>query len=441
MDTAAPDTAPPDTAAPGTAVPELDPAAVARWRESGGELVDLLTAVRRLGGVSGFRLGDRRVVLVTAPEAVHHVLALHPDRYVKRSHRLKAVLGDGMIAASGERWRTQRRVMQAQFTGQGVRRYDGLMRDAVAEIAARWTGAARTGEPRDVAADMRHFSLDVIWRSMTGRPLDPTTHREFLAAGRMVAALPAFAPATGEAPPDLTAELAQIDAVAARAIAAAREWPGPSLLHVLLAAAEEHPEYTERLIRDELVTLLAAGYETTATTLSWLFLLLHENPAERDRALATPPGSAERGTAIRALISETLRLYPAAWIMPRHAEREDVLAGYRVEAGTTILTSPYLTHRDDTAWPDPERFRPDRFAATAPRPAPGAYYPFGLGPRTCLGVQFGLREMTLLLETLLPAFTVVPHTTPAPTFGVTVRPDGPLTATITPVRTAEPLDG
>ncbi|MEU4805445.1 cytochrome P450 [Actinosynnema sp. NPDC023587] len=420
-----------DTAPPGTAVPELDPAVVGRWQRSGGELVDLLTAAQRLGGVSGFRLGNRRTVLVTAPEAVHHVLALHPDRYVKRSHRLKVVLGDGLLSASGERWRTQRRVMQAQFTGQGVRRYDGLMRDAVADVTARWAASARTGEPRDVAADMRHFSLDVIWRSMTGRPLDETTHREFLAAGRVVAALPAFAPATGEAAPDVTAELAQVDAVAARAIRAAREWPGPSLLHVLLAAAEDHPEYTERVIRDELVTLLAAGYETTATTLSWLFLLLHDNPAERDRAVAHPPGSPERAAAIRALVHETLRLYPAAWIMPRHAAQDDVLAGHRIDADTTILTSPYLTHRDETAWPEPERFRPDRFAPTAPRPPAGAYYPFGIGPRACLGIQFGLRETTLLLDALLPGFTVVPHVRPAPTFGVTVRPDGPLTATIT----------
>ncbi|MEV0678561.1 cytochrome P450 [Actinosynnema sp. NPDC050436] len=420
-----------DTAPPGTAVPELDPAHVARWQDSGGELIDLLTAAHRLGGVSGFRLGGRMTVLVTAPEAVHHVLARHPDRYVKRSHRLKAVLGDGMIAASGERWRTQRRVMQAQFTGPGVRRYDGLMRAAVAEVADRWADSARTGQPRDLGADMRHFSLDVIWRSMTGRPLDETTHREFLAAGRAVAALPAFAPATGTGPPDITAEVARIDAVAARAIAAARDWPGPSLLHVLLAAERELPEYTERLVRDELVTLLAAGYETTATTLSWLFLLLHRNPGARDRVLAHPPGSAGRTAAIRAVVDETLRLYPAAWIMPRYAAEDDVLAGYRIEADTPVLTSPYLTHRDEAAWPEPERFRPDRFAEGAPRPAAGAYYPFGIGPRTCLGIQFGLREMVLLLETLLPAFEVVPHTDPQPTFGVTVRPDGPITATVT----------
>ncbi|MGW5052589.1 cytochrome P450 [Actinokineospora sp. NPDC004072] len=410
---------------------ELDPGFMAGWRSSGGGLVELLAAAQRLGGVSGFRVGDRPVVLVTEPAAVHHVLALHPDRYVKRSHRLKVVLGDGLLTASGERWRMQRRVMQAQFTRQGVRRYEGLMREAVTEIVGRWSASARSGEPRDIAADMRHFSLDVIWRSMTGRPLDETTHREFLAAGRIAAALPAFAPATGEAAPDVSAELAQVEAVAERAIAAAREWPGPSLLHVLLAAAQEHPGYTDRLVRDELVTLLAAGYETTATTLSWLFLLLRDNPVELDRVLAFPEDSPERAAGIRALIDEALRLYPAAWIMLRYAAEDDVLAGHRIDADTTVIVSPYLTHRDEAVWPEPERFRPERFLESAPRPAPGAYYPFGTGPRTCLGFLFGLREMTMLLQTLLPAFEVDLHTRPEPVFGVTVRPDGPLTATIT----------
>ena len=408
-------------------VPELDPAAVARWHKSGGQLVDLLTEAKRLGGVSAFRVGDRRMVLVTEPRAVQHVLAQHPERYVKRSHRLRVLVGDGVVAAEGEQWRKQRKVLQAQFTGQGVRRYDELMAASAAQTVQRWADSARAGEPRDLDADMRHFSFDIIWRCMTGRPLDDTTHREFLAANKVLNELPAFAPATGGTKLDMDAEVAQVDVVAERAIAAARDSAGPSLLHVLLTAADEHPEYTDRLIRDELVTLLGAGYETSATTLTWLFQLLQDNPAVLDWLLA----ASDRTEAIRAVLNETMRLYPVVWIMPRYAAEDDDLVGYPIEADTPILTSAYLTHRDPSVWTDPDEFRPQRFIDNRERLAPGTFYPFGLGPRTCLGMQFALREMTVLLEALLPAFTVNVDTVGVePKFGVILRPDRELVATV-----------
>ncbi|MFI9273295.1 cytochrome P450 [Kitasatospora sp. NPDC052896] len=419
--------------------PELDPCAIRRWREEGGELIDLLTRARALGGVSTLRLGPTPTVLVTDPGAIQHVLAQHADRYVKRSHRLRALLGDGVLSASGEPWKKQRRFLQAHFTGQGIRRFERQMQDAARRTAERWAHAARTGQVRDIGEDLRFFSLDTIWRSLTGHQVDEDTYRQLQVTDTVFAALPPFPPANAGPQPDLTAGLAEIDAVAAGAIAHARANPpgpdGPGLLHTLLAAAAEHPEYTERLIRDELVTLLVAGYETTATTLSWLYLLLAEHPEQRAWALAAgPAGSPARAEAVRALISETLRLYPAAWLMPRYATEDDTLAGHRIEAGSSILTCPYLTHRDPLLWPDPDHFRPRRFLGTDHRPTqPGAYYPFGIGPRACLGMQFALREMTVLLDHLLPAFTPAPRTTvPArAVFAITVHPDGPIPATIT----------
>ncbi|MCZ4515780.1 cytochrome P450, partial [Streptomyces sp. ActVer] len=243
----------------------------------------------------------------------------------------------------------------------------------------------------------------------------------------------------GPAREAVAADLARIDAVARHAIEAARGGAagpdGPGLLHVLLDAAAEHPEYTDRLIRDELVTLLAAGHETTATTLNWLYLLLDRNPGAREQALAAGgEGSPERRQAIQALIHETLRLYPSAWILPRHAAEDDTLAGYAVEAGTDLLVCPYLTHRDPELWPDPEHFDPQRFITPDARPThPGAYFPFGIGPRACLGLQFALRESTVLLEHLLPAHTPVFSSTPTKAVhGFTVRPDGPTPATLAP---------
>ncbi len=328
-------------------------------------------------------------------------------------------------------------MLQAQFTGPGMRRYEQRITAAARRAADRWAGYARTGEQIDLGDEMRHFALDTIWRALTGHPLDPATERELDRIATVVAALPQL-PDGEQAGGAVAEDLARIDAVAHAAIAAARRHEdgpdGPGVLRVLLDAAEQHPEYTERLIRDELVTLLVAGHETTATTLTWLYLLLDREPGARRWALdAGPEGSPERREAVQALVSETLRLYPSAWILPRHALTDDTLAGHRVEAGTDLLVCPYLTHRDPALWPDPERFDPARFGPGGSRPAQlGGYLPFGLGARACLGTQFALRESVAVLELLLPAFTVRFLDRPAgAVYSITVRPDGPTPVVLT----------
>nr|WP_246151163.1 cytochrome P450 [Streptomyces qinzhouensis] len=420
-------------------MPALDPAVVGQWRAGGGALVDLFTeAQTRLGGIVALPLGPRPTVLVTAPEAVQEVLALRPDRYVKRSHRARLLIGDGVLAATGEAWKRQRKLLQSQFTGRGMRRYEERIAVSAGITAGRWAGYAATGEVFDVGEELRRFALDTIWRSLTGYPLDSGVERDLASLPAVVAALPGLPADATAAEEAVAAELARIDALASRAVAAAREGTGPDgpgLLHVLLAAADTRPEYTDRLIRDELVTLLLAGHETTATTLTWLYLLLDRHPEARERALAAGgEGSPERRQAVQALVHETLRFYPSAWMLPRWATEDDVLAGHRIEAGTDVLVCPYLTHRSPAVWDDPERFDPERFTVPGRRPAhPGSYLPFGLGPRACLGLQFALRESAVLLERLLPAHTPRFRSVPAGTvYGITVRPDGPTPATLAP---------
>ncbi|MFI9052056.1 cytochrome P450 [Streptomyces sp. NPDC053427] len=429
---------------PGTdrPVPEAEPALVERWHSGGGELVDLLAQVReQVGGIGAFRLGPDPTVLVTDPQAVQHVLAHHPDRYVKRSHRARLLIGDGIVAATGAAWKRQRRLLQSQFTGTGMRRYEHRITEAARTTAGRWSEYARTGRTFDVGREMHRFALDTIWRSLTGHPLDEATERELASVAAVMAALPTLPADASDAQDAVAADLARIDAVARRAVEAARSGAagpdGPGLVHLLVDGSSEHPEYTDRLIRDELVTLLVAGHETTATTLTWLYLLLDRYPAARERALAAgDEGSTQRRQAVQALIHETLRLYPPAWLLPRHAAEDDTLAGYAVKAGTDILVCPYLTHRDPQLWPDPESFAPQRFTVPDGRPThPGAYLPFGIGPRACLGVQFALREATVLLEHLLPSHTVAFPSTPAKAaYGIVVRPDGPTPATLEPPR-------
>ncbi len=132
------------------------------------------------------------------------------------------------------------------------------------------------------------------------------------------------------------------------------------------------------------------------------------------------------------MISETLRLYPAVWLIPRHAAADDLLGGYRIEAGTDILVCPYLTHQDPELWPAPEQFDPARFLTAGRKPVrPGAYHPFGVGARACLGLQFAMREMAVLLDLLLPAYGITFRSTPdSVTFGANLRPEGPMPAHI-----------
>ncbi|MGW2253930.1 cytochrome P450 [Kitasatospora sp. NPDC001660] len=402
------------------AVPELAADVIEEWRAEEAELVDLLARAKRgIGGVAAFRLGPTPTVLVTDPVAVQHVLGRHPDRYVKRSHRARMLIGDGVLSTAGDAWRRQRRLLQSQFTGTGMRRYEQRIAEAAQHTADRWAGYARSGETFDVGDEMRRFALDTVWRALTGHQLDDATDHELAAVQRVVAAMPTLPTNAADARDAVAEDLARIDATARAAIDAARSSDAPGILRDLLEASSQHPEYTDQLIRDELVTLIVAGHETTATALTWLFLLLDRHPEART---ADP----------QALVGETLRLYPPAWLLPRHALEDDVLAGHRIAAGTDVLVCPYLTHRDPALWPDPDRFDPTRFTSTGTRPAHlAAYLPFGLGARACLGTQFALRETTALLERLLPTHTPTFLSTPTgAAYSITVRPDGPTPAVL-----------
>ncbi|MEX3106728.1 cytochrome P450 [Streptomyces sp. ST1015] len=404
---------------------------------SDSTLIDLLRGAQRAGPVTGLELDGQRAVLVTGAEETRALLVDGSARFTKRSHRARVLLGDGLISVSGEPWKRQRRRLQGYFTGVGLRECAPHITAAARRTADRWAGlAARDGATTDVGEDMQFFALDAIWRVLTGRELDPETSRRLATIDDVVAALPTMGtdPATDAG---LAERLAGIEEVAREVVAAAREAPaaGRGILHDLLdpALADACGPYSEDLVRDELVTLVVAGYETTATALTWLHLLLAAHPQWRAWALDSgAPGTPQRHRALQALISETLRLYPPVWLLPRHAETGGPLGGYAVEPGTRVLACPYLAQRDAERVPDPDAFDPTRFTGGA-RPAHDTHLPFGLGPRVCLGRQFALLEMETLLEALLPHH-VPDFGSPLPgaVFAATLRPRGPLTAVIRP---------
>jgi cytochrome P450 len=190
-------------------------------------------------------------------------------------------------------------------------------------------------------------------------------------------------------------------------------------------------------VRDETVSLLLGGHESTAQALTWLLYLLDVHPEARARVLAEvdqfgddPPGIADRGRFpfLSAAVQETLRLYPPFWSFPRHAAADDELGGYHVPAGATVMVCPYLTHRHPSLWDAPERFQPERFlGGTTQGARPRAsYLPFGFGPRTCIGNHMATAEIVLASAALLRRFEIerVTHALAIPEFSTTLRPRG-----------------
>jgi cytochrome P450 len=419
--------------------PELDP----RTLPPGTPLIELLTAAHRLGPVAALRLGDQSVVLVTGPEEVCQVLATGSARFTKRAHRARALLGDGLISATGEPWKRQRRRLQPYFTAVGLRSAARHITAAADRLAGHWSALAAAEATTDVGDDMRFFALDTIWRVLTGTAIDPHSAERFSAIATVVAALPTVGATSGQdTDPTVAPLLARIDRAAYELIETTREQLRSTpptgarrgLLHDLLTPGpDDKCAYADTLIRDELVTLIVAGHETTATALTWLHLLLHRHPRWRAWALARgPEGSPARQEACQALISETLRLYPPIWLIPRYVPddgRGATLGQYLIPSGTRVLTCPYLTQRSPELFPDPDSFDPARFLPGR-RLAHGAHHPFGIGPRACLGQQFALREMRAVLEVLLP---YAPHFTadpPSCRFASTLLPEGDLKAVV-----------
>jgi cytochrome P450 len=232
------------------------------------------------------------------------------------------------------------------------------------------------------------------------------------------------------------------DQLVVRAIAQrrAQEMIGNDLMTMLMVARdpETGAELSDLELRDEVVTIMGAGHETTASALSWLWHLLSIHPeveaklhSELDSVLFGRVPSLDdlaRLPYTAAVIKEAMRLYPPVWVLAREAEVEDVIGGFRIPRGSMVLVSPYVTHRHPDHWRDAERFVPERFIGDPPEPAHRfAYLPFGAGPRVCIGNAFAMMEATLIVAMVGQRFRLeAAETAPVTSPTVTLRPGGPL---------------
>jgi cytochrome P450 len=372
------------------------------------------------GDIAHYKIGWNHIVFLNHPDYIREVLVVQNDNFIKERtvRRSKMLLGEGMITSEGADHRIQRQAAQPAFHRQRIPQYAGTMVREAARMRDSW----RDGEIRDISIEMMHLTLNIVAETLFATDLRNEVNELADAINRIMGLynflvmLPAAEWLVHMRPPGLAAFVRarkRIDAVVHRMIEAHRREKADrgSLLDLMLAASPDTSAESEKSLRDQVITIFLAGYETVANALVWTWYLLSENPEcerrfheEVDRELRDRLPSYEdlpRLRYVEMVLAESMRLYPPAWAMGRRALRDFQLGEFFLPAKTTLLISQFVLHRDARFFPDPLRFDPERFTPEEKaRRAKFTYFPFGAGARQCIGESFAWMEGVLLLATL-----------------------------------------
>ena len=413
----------------------------------------------------GHRFLFREILVVSDPKGIQHVLSTNADNYRKSVYTervLKPLIGNGLFISHGELWKRQRRIAGPAFHRSKVRQFSLDMVNTAQEMVARWSNLR---EPRvELSAEMARVTAEVVTRAMFSDDLGAERATTVFEAfshyqeglGKLdiveMTGLPRWIPRLGEG--KARRAVARLDAVMDSIIDAreaekssGQEVQRNDLLQLFMDARD--PEtglgMSRDLLRDEVAVIILAGHETTANTLSWAFYLLSRHPeaeaklhAELDQVLgARVPNFDDIPNLVytRAIVDEALRLYPPVHVMSREALADDKVGRRKVRAGSTVVIAPWLLHRHQKLWTDPQAFRPERFLAPeSDSRVKYSYLPFGAGPRACLGSGFGLTESMLILAIAAQRFRLVLESDePVEALGrLTIRPHGGLPMRLEP---------
>ena len=395
------------------------------------------------------RFGPRLYTVINDADAIERVLHGNARNYKKSDgyEELRPVFGDGLLISEGETWKRNRRLIGPAFHHKALQTLCGLMIAETDRLLDGWAGKCASGEPFDLAAEMSRLTLTIVGRALFGVDLSEDAGEVGGALAvvlrfvdsRMVSLLrlPHALPLPTHV--KFRRAIAVLDAHVAGVLRERRGQPAretPDLLELLLAAQDERGGLTDTQLRDEVMTLILAGHETTATALAWAFQLLSLHPHAGTALmgeLAQLDGRApsfEELPRLRLLaqtLQETMRLRPPVWILERQAIGPDQLCGRAVEPGERVTIAPYLIHRHPDHWENPEGFDPGRFSAErAQGRHRAAYLPFGLGPRQCIGSLFAMMEGQLILARVLQRYRVelLSGALVEPELMLTLRPKG-----------------
>ena len=375
------------------------PAGAAAQRDASNRGQMLLRLAASGRDVVSYRIGAERNVLLNHPHHAQHVLGSNRDNYSKdtgANRYFRTEVADGILTADGARWRWHRTVLTPAFRDR--QRLAATAREAISSLITRFDAAADTGREVNLSAAIAEVTLAITTRALFG--MDHSLFIEHCAAlGNVLDDAGSLLPgaAAGVGPRD--ALYRQIrDAVSA----SAAEDHGPAL-----CALADDPAHAGEALHQQMVTLLLAGYETTANSLTWAWILLMQHPdiyAEWQHILDTDQTHAPELT--KAVFDETLRLYPSAWLLGRRALADDRVGDIAIPAGSAVTISPFLLHRHPQFWADAESFRPQRFLTGGVRPTHRyAYIPFGAGQRYCIGSSYAHDEAAMILTALGRRYT------------------------------------
>ena len=414
-------------------------------------------AWREFGDVVRAQMGPLSIYQFVRPEHVHHILVKHQDNYQKGlSHeKLRVPLGKGLLTSEGSLWRRQRRLMSPTFAPKSVTHFAGVMVEEADKTIKRWE-TQPPGQPVAINTEMMRLAMSAISRSMFTIDIGEeyaeagTALRHILeyANARTISLIdpPLFLPTPANR--RLKWALDTLDGFLYSIIGERRKLPaGDDLLSLLMHATDERTgqPMDERQLRDEVLITFFAGHETTAQLLTWTWYLLSQHPdvetplhEELDQTLGsrTPKTEdLENLTYTRQVLDEALRLYSPVAVMARDTVEDDVIDGYPVHKGSMVTITPYVTHRHPEFWERPGDFYPEHFAPQQVSARPRyAYYPFGAGPRICLGKHFALLEATLVLARIAQRYRLglVPNQQIEVEWVGTLRPSSDVMMTLAP---------
>jgi cytochrome P450 len=393
--------------------------------EAWSDPLALLTrGVREHGEVVRFRFAWLDYVLLSSPSAAHRVLVENAKAYHKSPNYqgLKVMLGQGLLTSEGDHWRRQRKLAQPAFHRERIAGFVDTMAGTTADMLARWA-SLDAGTVIDVHAEMMRLTLRIVGKTLLSADLESDAKQFGEALNVAIHWANAYVESIVRVPPwfptpaNLRFRSAQrtIEGVVLRVVEERRRSGADQndLLAMFMNARDETTgeRMTDRQLLDELLTLTLAGHETTANALAFTFHLLSRHPAVladlREEAARVLGGRAPaledlpRMPYTKAVIEESLRLYPPAWVFERIALEDDEIVGHRIPRGTIVAVSPFVMHRLPSLWPNPEGFDPRRFLEPDPNRPKLAYLPFGGGPRTCIGNTFALTELQIILPMIV----------------------------------------
>ena len=399
---------------------------------------------REFGDIFYYRAAWMDVYFLNHPSLIEQVLVSQSQNFAKDKviQNSRWFLGEGLLTNEGSGWLRQRRLCQPAFHRERMASYGNTMTAFTEEMLASW----QDGETRDIHQEMMQLTMRIVAKVLFGVEVRADTERVAAAlnvlmrhtsGGRMILP-PIMRHVPVPAMIRVKRAVRELNDIVNRIILERRASGQDTgdLLSMLMAARDEDGSgMTDRQLRDEILTFLLAGHETTAVSLSWTWYLLSQHP-QVEHKLHEELQQVLRGRAPQLedlprlpytdkVVKESMRLYPPAWSLARTVAKEVELGGYRLPAGANVVMSPWILHRDPRFFEQPEHFDPDRWTAdTAQRLPRFAYFPFGGGPRLCIGASFAVMEANLLLAAIAQRFQLrlVPGHPVAALPSITLRP-------------------